>query len=360
MKKTTIFTAVSGRRRLLMLLYTVLASASVKLHAQTLYVDAVNGKRESTGAIGDPLMSLEKAVELTHHFSGKEEVHIKLARGLYIISQKLIIKTGQLNNDVAPYIIEAMVMPDDRAWQPEQMPVVQSIAGVTDTAGFSHCIGLSIEKSNVSLLGLKFLGNPNSGVPDFYPVRRADKTLTDLKVSQCFFIGEANSAAIQSAFWVSGQGIHVDHCIFHTCKIAFVLGAAVDDFSLSYSIIDGAYNTAIWYGFAGDVRSFNFTNNIVANSNYFMVYPAENGQPQFTLRDSYITHNDHYLGAYPKAQDKFFTQRNRKVTEIRVKKNGDARFNTIQNDGMTHDYLNPSSGSTAKSTMAGLFKRSAM
>jgi hypothetical protein len=339
------------------LLLICLTFSSTKVQAQTIYVDAVNGKKEASGTANDPLKSLEKAVERSHELTGDRQVHIRLAPGLYTISSKLIIKTGTSKNDLIPYFIEAAVMPDDPAWTPAQMPVIQSVAGVNDTTGFRHTIGLAIEKSNVSLLGLKFLGNPNRDVPDFYPIRRADKSLSGLTVSQCYFIGDSTLAAVQSAFWVSGPGVHVDHCIFNSCKIAFVLGATVNDFSLSYSIINGAYNTAIWYGFAGNLPAFNFSNNIVANCNYFMVYPVENGQPNFTLRNSFLVSNKSYLGNYPKAQDKFVAEENRNVREINVIKHSVINFSNVQETGIIHDFLTLTPQSAAKSTLAGLSKK---
>jgi hypothetical protein len=348
---------IVGNTGITALFLICLTFSSEKLEAQTIYVDAVNGKKEASGAANDPLKSLEKAVERSHQLTGDKQVHIKLAPGLYTISSKLIIKTGASKNDLAPYFIEAVVMPDDAAWTPAKMPVIQSVAGVNDTTGFRHTIGLAIEKSNVGLLGLRFVGNPNSDVPDFYPVRRADKNLSGLTVSQCYFVGDANLAAVQSAFWVSGPGVHVDHCIFHSCKIAFVLGAAVDDFSLSYSVIDDAYNTAIWYGFAGNLPAFNFSNNVIANCNYFMVYPEENGQPNFTLRNSFLVSNKNYLGNYPKAQDKFVAEENKNVREINVDKHSTVNFRNVRETGIIHDFLTLSPQSVAKSTLAGLFKK---
>lgn len=328
---------------------------SIKAKAQTYYVDPLSGQENATGSRANPLLSIEKAVALADHAERRDTIHIRLAPGLYILKSKLVIRTAQ-KPDRVPYIIEAAVMPDDQGWEPGKMPVIQTIGGVNDTIGFSHAVGLSVEKDNVSLLGLKFLGNPNSSVENFYPIRRAGKLLSGLTVSQCVFVGEANSSPIQSAFWVSGPGIHVDHCIFHNCKIAFVLGSEVNDFSLTNTIIDGAYNTAIWYGFAGNVPSFNFSGNVITNSSYVMVYPQEKGQPNFRLKNSYLAGNDNLFGAYPKEQDRFFSESRTALKLVNTDLKKIISFVKVQNSGITHDNLNISSPSDARTIKAGLFK----
>jgi hypothetical protein len=353
----TINTQQIAKKRYSLLLITFSLLWCNVLCAQTLYVDATIGKEGAAGSIASPLKSLEEAVKLTHNFKGDKPVHIKLAPGLYLLTQQARLKTASGATDTNAYTIEAITMPDDSDWKPNKMPVIQSIDGVNDTTGFKHCIAFAVEKNNVILKGLKFIGNANPAVPDYYPIRRVDKTLSGLTVSQCYFIGEANSSAIQSAFWVAGPGVHVDHCIFHSSKIAFVLGGGVNDFSLAYSIIDGAYNTAIWYGFAGNLTSFTFKNNVITNGYYVMVYPAENGQPAFTFSNSVITNNEHYLGNYPKAQDKFFPEEIKNIKEINIEKSGTVKLVNVMDDGLTHDNLNLAPGSTGKTTGAGIFKK---
>lgn len=330
--------------------------SGTKSFAQTLYVDAANGKDGAKGTIDTPLANLEEAVKLTHNFKGDQPVIIKVNPGLYILKDQLLLKTASISNDTIAYKIEAMVMPDDKEWKVDKMPVIQSVSGINDTIGFRHCIGISVLKNNVSIKGIKFLGNPNTEVKTYYPIRRADKSLDGLFVSQCFFIGEKNSTAIQSAFWVSGSGIQVDHCIFNSCKIAMVLGSRLDHFSLSYSIINDAYNTAIWYGFSGTVKPFVLKNNIITNSNYVMVYPKENGQPEYTIKDSYFVSNENYLGSYPKSQEYFVKEKVSKIKEVNILKTGKIKLVDVKNNGLTKDNLNLTADSDGKNIGAGLFK----
>jgi hypothetical protein len=338
----------------LVFLLVFLSFLSNRISGQTLYVDAQKGKNNATGAINDPILTIDEAIAKTNSFTSRDPVILKLGPGLYTLTHKLVIKTNSTSKNQA-YTIEAIIMPDDKAWQPTAMPVIVSLSGNNSTYEFPHCEGMLIAKNNVTIRGLKFMGNPNTQAHYFYPIRREDKSFDGLNVSQCFFIGEANSASIQSAFWTTGSGIHVDHCIFHNSKIAFVLGRNFKDFSLTHSIIDGAYNTAIWYGFDGTIPKFIFKDNIVTNCYYIMVYPVEKGQPDFTFSDSYFINNKNYVGNYPKAQDRFFAEPNKHIKEVNIKRMGKISFVAVADDGITKDNLNLTETSAGKSTGAGIF-----
>ncbi len=345
-------------RYTMMTLFTVLFVFNTTVSmAQTVYVDAQKGKNNASGTLTDPILSLDEAVLKTNSFKGNKPVNLRLNPGLYTVTHKLTLKTVSPAISNAAYTIEAVIMPDDKEWHPASMPVILSASGNNDDYEFAHCVGFFVSRNNVIIKGLKFLGNPNTAVHYYYPIRRQDKALSGLNVSQCYFIGEANSTAIQSSFWASGPGIHVDHCIFHNSKIAFVLGDNVNDFCLSHSIIDGAYNTAIWYGFAKTTAKFTFKNNIITNCYYVMVYPVEDGQPSYTFSASYITNNAHYLGNYPKAQDRFFAEANKHIKEVNVVKKAVVKLVSVADDGITRDNLNLSKASAGKSTGAGIFSK---
>lgn len=329
-----------------------------RTQAQTIYVNTDAGKDGATGTINAPLARLEEAVRIANNFIDSVPINIKVAPGLYVLTTELTIKPRVDAKRVSGvYTIEAQLMPDDSSWTPAQMPVIQSVSGNNDTAGFKHCIGILIERSNVNIKGIKFVGNANTAASYYYPIRRADKNLNGLNVSNCFFIGEKNSAPIQSAFWVSGPGVNISHCIFQSAKIAMVLGNNLENFSLTYSIINDAYNTAIWYGFSGNTKSFVFENNVVTNSNYIMVYPVENGQPAFTFSNSFLGNNAHFIGNYPKAQDRFVEEKNIHIKLVGIETNGTIKQVTVYDDGITRDNLNLTPDSDGLFTKAGIFNR---
>jgi hypothetical protein len=355
MKNRSLNTKIKFQAIFFTLLAFLLICSTVN-YAQTLYVNPTNGNDNATGGSRDPLLTLDDAILKANKFSGNAPVTIILGPGLYTVTHKLIINTASKSPNRA-FNIKALTMPDDKLWTPADLPVIVSVSANNSSYEFPHCEGFLISQNNVTIKGIKFLGNPNNKVRNYYPIRRQDKTLSGLNVSQCYFIGEANSSPIQSSFWASGPGIHVDHCIFHNSKIAFVLGDKVNDFSLTHSIIDGAYNTAIWYGFAGNVPQFIFSDNVVTNCYYVMVYPVENGQPSFIFKDSYIVKNGNYLGNYPKAQDKFIAEQKTKIKEINVHKSGTISLVGVADDGITKDNLNLSVGSAGKDVGAGLFQK---
>lgn len=346
----------SYRRWTIITAIIVLASIC-RAQAQTVYVNATSGKDGAGGTITDPLASLEEAVKITNGFEGSP-ITIKVAPGLYVLSNALKIKKRDNSRDsTTSYTIEAQTLPDDSSWTPAQMPVIQSISGINDTIAFKHCIGILVERNNVNIKGIKFVGNANTASSAYYPIRRVDKNLNGLNVSQCFFIGEKNSAPIQSALWVSGPGVHISHCIFQSSKIAMVLGKNLENFSLTYSIINDAYNTAIWYGFSGNIKSFIFKNNIVTNSNYVMVYPIENGQPEFTLSNSFIGNNGHFVGNYPKDQNSFMEEKSVHFKLTGIKASGMIKQVTVYDNGITRDNLNLTADSDGLFTKAGIFNQ---
>ncbi|WP_158798902.1 hypothetical protein [Pedobacter sp. L105] len=358
MKTRQKITIASHSKILTFLFLLIVLNSSGNLHAQTIYVDAAKGKAEANGTAADPLASLEEAVNRTNSFSGQEPIKIKLGPGLYTMAHELTIKTAVSGKDTIAYTIEAITMPDDRSWRPSKMPVVQSISSNTAILPFVHCIGFLLAKDNVTFKGLKFMGNPNVNVKSYYPVRRADKTLSGLNLSQCYFIGEKMAAPIESSLWVSGGGIHIDHCIFYSSKTALVLSSVINDFSLTHSIISGSYESAIWY--SGSGSPFTFKNNIITNCRFVMVHP-ENKQPDYTFSDSYLTGNEHYLGAYGPSKDKQVPVPvpvdNSRIREINIHKSGTIELVQPKNKVIPADYLNLSQASDGKSTAAGIFRK---
>ncbi len=330
----------------------LLVSSCTRTTAQTIYVDAVNGKDGASGSVNDPLSSLENAITTANGFTGNEAVTIKLAPGLYVLPHKQIIKTGRTADDTAKFTIEAISMPDDADWQPGKMPVIQSVAPVNSDFQFKHCVGLLVAKSNVSLKGLKFVGNASPGVAYYYPITRENENLNGLEVSQCYFIGEKSSTRLQSGMWTHGTGIHVDHCIFYGCRNAMVLIKNIKDFSLTYSIIDGAYESGIWFG--GSDAPFIFSNNIVTHCNFVWVRP-QGIQPHYTFSDSLFTENDGYMGYI--ANDLIPADKSN-LTENGIRKTGHVTLIEIKTEPFQpHSYLNPVPGSDGADLHAGIFKK---
>ena len=133
--------------RYMMILMIVFAFKSSATIGQTLYVDAQKGNNNAEGTVNDPLLSLDEAVLKTNSFKGDEPVTIKLNPGLYTVTHKLILKTAGSAANKEPYTIEAVTLPDDKAWQPTNMPVILSTSGNNADYKFDHCEGMSVEVS---------------------------------------------------------------------------------------------------------------------------------------------------------------------------------------------------------------------
>ena len=321
------------------------------LHAQTVYVDAGKGRDEAGGTVNDPIGSLEKAVALASGFSGREPVVIKLYPGLYTLYHSLQLKTAVSGNDTVSYTVEAAVMPDDRDWQPASMPVIQSVSPDNSTVQFKHCGGIIAAKNNIHIRGLKFTGNANPTVRYYYPISRENELLSGLEISQCYFTGEKNSSPIQGAVWAHGAGIKVDHCIFYGCKNALLLFKSIKDFSCTYSIIDGSYESAVWFGPFNE--PFEFSNNIVTNSHCFWAR-AENTTPKYIFSNSLITNVDIYMGNYGKMG--IVAAPTNIHIEKEIRRSGKVVLSEVKTEGLPKDYLNPVAGSDGSDLKAGIFK----
>jgi hypothetical protein len=336
-------------------MYTILLLSSMLSmcsHAQTIYVDAVNGLTDGDGTISNPLSSLEKAITMANGSTGKEPVNIKLAAGLYVVSHELTIRTSADTNSASKFTIEAVHMPDDNDWKPADMPVIQSVSPNNSNVQFIHTVCLRVAKNNVSIKGLKFVGNASPDVAYYYPITRENENLDGLEVSQCYFIGEKSSTRLQSGLWTHGAGIHVDHCIFYNCRCGMVLIKGIKDLSITNSIIYGAYETAIWFGKSAE--PFVFTNNIVSHCAFVWVRP-KNADPAYTFTNSLFTENKGYMGYI--ANDLIPAPDNN-VKEINIKKNGTVNLLEIETQKFQpHNYLNPVAGSDGSDLHAGIFKK---
>jgi hypothetical protein len=336
------------------LAFAVFVILSVPLSAQTLFVDVIKGNDEAAGTINAPLASIGKAVSLADQFSGKAPITIKIAPGLYTLTHPLVIHEASSQLVTAKYTFEAMVMPDDTVWSPAKMPVIQGVADSSRTGNLKHAsISFQVERNHVVIKGLKFIGNPNPASQYYYVMERRDSTLTGLEISQCYFIGEKNSAPIQGGVFAQGAGIHVDHCVFYNAKNAVMVFMRLKDFSLTHSIIYGAYEGAVWYGYGQSSNMpFTFSDNIIAGGNYFWVgYRGIHSNYKFS--NSLITGNASYMGFN---EEEIMPDRLNKPVEKGIRKSGRVFFNEVNTKEIPKDYLNLSSSSAGSDIDAGIFK----
>ncbi|WPU91889.1 hypothetical protein SNE25_21465 [Mucilaginibacter sabulilitoris] len=337
------------------LTFVILLILSIPVSAQTLYVDISKGRDDAPGTLYAPLTSLEQAVSRANKFSGNEPITIRIAPGLYTITEPLLIHQESARPVATKYTFQAAVMPDDTGWTPSKMPVIQCVADSNRKGNLKHAsIAFQIERNQVVIKGLKFIGNPNPASQYYYVVERRDSTLTGLEISQCYFIGEKNCAPMQGGVFAQGAGIHIDHCIFWGAKNAVLAFLGLADFSLTHSIIYGAYEGAVWYGYGqSSLMPFTFTDNIIADGNYFWVgYRGIHRNYKFS--HSLISGNVAYMGFN---EEEIVPDLLNKPIEKQVRKSGKVILNEITIKGQPKDYLNLSPTSAGRDIDAGIFKQ---
>ncbi len=319
--------------------------------SQTIYVDPIKGNDNSTGKMEAPFQTIHKAVNMAGGFSGKEPITIKLAPGLYLLNDQVVLDRSANDLASADYTIEALINPDDPSWLPTKMPVIESVSANNNNSGnFDHCAGFQIQRGNTHFRGLKFVGNSNPGVKYYYAIERnffPTVPLAGMEVSQCLFVGSRGSAPTQGAIFAQGKNIHINHCIFYGCKNAVLTFMSITGFALTNSIIYGCYEGAIWFGKYSD---FVFNNNIVANNNCFWV-SLKDYKSSYVFKNSVIVDNSFLMGLNdtPVAVD---TQT--KPTMENIITSGkvilDLRFDTV-----SRSFLHPVPGTTGSKIPAGLF-----
>ncbi len=268
------------------------------LFAQTIYLDAAKGNDKYAGTIDKPLKTFTAAANFVNSLDGEGTTIIKVASGTYHLNEKVQFKNSRNYNEKNRFVIEAVILPDDTAWTPAQMPVIISTAEPSENFGFDCSVGLDVEINHVTIRGLKFLGNP---LPEiyYYPVGRQGKDLEDLSVSQCLFVGDEDALPIQSGVLAHGNKIIINHCIFYNCKNSVVFYFADDNrevprhgSEMKYCIIDGAYESGIWT--ASPDADFKFHHNIITRCKYTWIHNLLN-KTVYNIENCIITDNEHYI-----------------------------------------------------------------
>ncbi|MBO9591819.1 MAG: right-handed parallel beta-helix repeat-containing protein [Niabella sp.] len=324
--------------------------------AQVFIVDPLKGSDEASGSVAAPFKSLKKAAAVAAEYDGGDTVRIRLLPGLYTLEDKIVITRKQsTRHPGSAYLIEASVLPDDPLWTPAKMPVIQSVSPNNSTVQFPHASGFIAATDGVIIKGLKFLGNANPETRYYYPVAREDTIYKGLDIAQCYFIGERNSAPIQGAVWAHGAGINVSHCIFYGCKNALLLFKAISNFSVTHSIIVGAYEAAVWFG--PFTAPFVFRDNIVSDCNFFWLRP-EGTDPAYVFSNSVIANNKHYAGVYRNTGGLAAVDNNN-FKENHIRKTATVILNEVGTEGLQKGYLNLSAQSDGSDIDAGIFRNRA-
>jgi hypothetical protein len=337
----------------------VVAILNTSIPAETIYVDGRDGSDKNPGTKEKPVKTVGRAAEMVNSSTEPGPTTIKIAPGIYSLSNSAEFNSTRPYTEKERLVIEAAVLPDDPQWEPALMPVILSIedpqrqeSPVELTATYGFKIGIS----HVTICGLKFLGNPLSRNWHCCLSRIGDD-LDDLLVTQCIFAGDRNTTDIYCAALAMGDRFVVDHCIFLNCHACTVFwdgpqGIAGKGCSMRYCIVDGAYISGVWT--CRTAEDFEFHHNIVTRSEYFWMRKKIDKPRKYRLYDCIITENKNYSGYGVESGPTNLTGDEVTYDERNIIKQG---MVTLNKDKRARNYLHPASGSPGSDLGAGLFRK---
>lgn len=346
-----------GLRLFLMVLVVAVLAANGL--AETIYVDARSGSDNNPGTKEKPVKTMGHAAEIVNSSKEPGATTIKIAAGIYSLSE-----SAEFNN-IRPYtekerlVIEAAVLPGDPQWKPALMPVILSIEdprkqGSLDELTATYALEIGI--SHATIRGLKFLGNPL--LRNWHCcLSRIGDDLDDLLVTQCVFAGDENAMDIYCAALATGNRFVVDHCIFLNCHACTVFwdgpqGVAGKGCSMRYCIVDGAYISGVWT--CQTAEDFEFHHNIVTRSEYFWMRKRIDNPRKYRLHDCIVTGNRNYSGYGVESGPTGLTGAEVTYEERNIIKRGTV---ILEKDKKARNYLHPVAGSLGSDLGAGLFRK---
>lgn len=336
-------------------IYSILfISLCQNVNAQDFYVNPLIGNDVNKGTIENPYKTIEKAIQKANETTGSGSINIRLFPGVYVLHDKISINPVRIMGNSDRFTIEALIMPDDSGWTPEKMPIVQSISDNNSETQFIHSTGFLVSANNVSIRGLKFIGNPNPLVPYYYPITRENPLLKNLEVSQCYFIAEKNSSSIQGAIWAHGQEITVEHCVFYNCRNAILLFKNINKCLIKNNLIYGAYESAMWIG--DNDANFEFSKNIISACN-FIIVKGSNYKYRYKLSDCVFIGNRNYVGHWSETDDGISISKENDCIEINILRTGEIKLVERETEYYPMDYLHLSSNSVGYNLNVGIFKK---
>jgi hypothetical protein len=334
------------------------------------FINATTGNDKNPGTKEQPLKTLNEAAERVNHANGKGEITIYLSEGIYGLDATVTFHPANWHFSKEERLtIRATVLPDDAEWNPGMMPVIVSTMpldfkpnGNQDPLGGAS-YGIQIETEHVTIQGLRVLGTPvherpkDGLVKRNYPIVREGRSLDDLRITQCLFIGDRHAIPNHLAILASGQGVVVDHCVFYHCKDAIVFWFSDEparNCEVHHNLFIGNYGANVWsWSAAEDLK---FYNNVVGNTHVFWVLNRD-GKASFSLSNSLIAGYNELVnqGGGPAGFGGKADPDKLKMGEnVIVKKEGTVQ---IEEDPTSRNYLHLLPGTPGADLGAGLFTK---
>ena len=339
-------------------LFFILASMlSLAAPAEQLYVNVNSGNDKNDGTKLQPLKTIGEAAKRINANNSKEAATIVISEGIYPLTETVRFSNNRFSPENS-LTITAEVMPDDKDWTPQRMPIITTVIPATPTPGDGEEVrGFEIDVSHVTVEGLRFTGSPIYYYIDgkqsrrYYPIWRDGKNLDDLVVTQCLFAGNVDVMPIRVAVIANGNGLVVDHCVFYNCQNSTVFWNAVSETSyhnaMRYCLVYEGNYSGVWTTTeTGD--DFEFHHNIIANSRTAWIRD-NNSTHHYQIHDCIFTSNIKITG---NGGDNAINNDFLKMDNLQL-----SGMVEIEKDQGKRNYLQLKEGSFGTELKAGLFKR---
>lgn len=244
------------------------------------HVDPVLGNDGNPGTPAAPFASLPHAVDFACRLDATGPVTIVLTEGVHAISRTVHIQAAPGRfTAINRLTIRAAILPGDPDWHIGRMPtLIHTLPlqpewnGRADPLG-GAADGILVASSHVTIQGLRILGMPVVETPRpgmirrLYSISRLDRSLDDLQVKQCVFLGDEFIVPSHVAIIALGNGLQIDQCVFRGLKIAAVFWqGGSGGHAMRRCICDALYGSSVWT--SGILGDFDYANNLVTNCNY--------------------------------------------------------------------------------------------
>jgi hypothetical protein len=352
-----------------MAMLLLVSFASFAQRKEVFYVNASAGRDDANGSKEAPLKTLPEAARRVNKLQGKGSITVIMADGTYGLTETAEFNPLQWHFTSTDRLeIRAEILPDDLQWKPNRMPIIVStmpfnVEKSKDgavTGGSNY--GILIATSHVTLQGLRILGEPVHEKPKEgvlirnYPIVWDGKGLSDLRVTQCLFLGNQFALPNHLGILANGAQLEVDHCVFYGVKDAVVMwNAPSEKSSLHHNLILNSYGAAVWTW--STTPDFKFYNNVISGINVLWVLEKE-AKNSYQIQNSLLVGYNELVNQGGGPQD-FGTPADPKKlvykSDFVVQKSGGL---AIEEDQTSPYYLQLKPGTLGTTYGAGLFYKS--
>ena len=332
------------------------------LRAEKIFVNAKTGNDSNQGTKEFPLLSINEAARRININTEVNNSEIILMEGVHILQTTALFNNNKYTSS-SRLIIRSEILPDEKEWSPQVMPVVLTAVPPHAGQGGDESIGLQIEVNHVTIQGIRFSGSPNYSfktekeIRRSYPIWRGGKNLDDLLVSQCLFAGNADVLPLHVGVIANGHGLVIDHCVFFNCKIPVVFwkadGNTSNNNAMHHCLVYGCYFAGVWTTTNTNGDDFNFHHNIISNCQTAWIR-ENNSVRNYKATDCIFTNNMNMAGYASGALSSTQITSTDFLQMINVKISGKIE---IEMDQSKKNYLQLVSGSFGSELQTGLFTK---